>query len=383
MAKNMAVLKKEASTPLYVQIKKYLKQEIISEKLQRDQRCPSEWELARKFKVSRVTSRAAINELVVEGLLYRVQGKGTFVCGKGKSLAPTGNSSKVNNIGLVVVSRDITHPYYVLLLKGIDSAIQKSGYNLMYSSMEIKYGETELEWNFPLFVQEQNVGGLIVSGAGASKVAPVVQRMGIPAVFHGRFSGNNSEYHCVGIDNVKVGSQVAKHLLSMGHRSIGMVNGPPYHGFAERLQGFKGVLEEEGLQVDPKHFRECDDQQEKQGYFAMREIFGERNGLPTAIFCGNDNIAMGVMQAILEKGLKIPEDISLIGVDNLQLRLGKGLMLTTVDPMEIQIGETMVTKLLDLIQGKKPQKETIIPTRIIERETCANLTEAATAVTPA
>ena len=174
------------------------------------------------------------------------------------------------------------------------------------------------------------------------------------------------------VNNDKEGTYIAvKYLLSLGHREIAMFTGcKNMFVWEERRKGYEKALNEYGVSVQEDYIVECKTDTSEEGYDAISKLFKKHN-LPTAIFAGNDRYALGAYRLLNEKGLRIPDDISIIGFDDLDF--AKELMppLTTIRANMEEIGRLAFRNLLNQISNshKKPRRE-VLPTKLIERSSC-------------
>jgi DNA-binding LacI/PurR family transcriptional regulator len=173
----------------------------------------------------------------------------------------------------------------------------------------------------------------------------------------------------VGATNWNGGLIAARHLLELGHRRIAMVNGPDeYLCCRARLDGYRAGLDAAGVPADPSLVRVAPLYVEG-GRDAARELFGER---PTAIFAANDLQALGVYEAAREAGLRIPEDLSVVGFDDLAFTQWSQPPLTTVRQPLLRMGAAAADLVMDLAAGRTPEQERIeLATTLVVRRSTA------------
>jgi LacI family transcriptional regulator len=173
---------------------------------------------------------------------------------------------------------------------------------------------------------------------------------------------------CVAATNAAGADAATEHLLRLGHRSIGIITGPPgWAATEERRQGHHAALARAGLKALP-HLTEVGDWQIPSGRAAASRLL-DRNGRPTAIFAFNDEMAIGTMQAAQERGLRVPDDLSVIGFDGVERGELLTPQLTTVRQPLAEMGRTAVDLLLRLLERKSIEALRVeLATRIIERE---------------
>lgn len=172
----------------------------------------------------------------------------------------------------------------------------------------------------------------------------------------------------VTVDNVAAAEMAVEHLIKLGRRRIAHITGHPNIGDAQdRLQGYKNALQRAGLPILPEliipgHFNR------NAGYEGMRQLLPHK---PDAVFAAGDTIAIGVLQAARDAGLTVPDDLSVIGFDDIDVASQSFPMLTTVRQPVQQKGEKAARLLIDLIEGRAvgPQ-HIILPTELVVRHSC-------------
>lgn len=183
----------------------------------------------------------------------------------------------------------------------------------------------------------------------------------------------NSQVDYVVIDGYFGGRLAAEYLAGLGHKRIAMISGPKnIFQFQQRVRGFKDALQEHGL-LEQSYILESG-QTVEEGYKAAEKIVFESNS-PTAIFAGTDVIAIGVLEAARNYRWNIPEDLSLIGFDNIAFSRFARIRLTTIDARMKDLGEQAVRLLIERVQGATDdvKKIELRPTLVV-RESCRNLT---------
>jgi DNA-binding LacI/PurR family transcriptional regulator len=174
---------------------------------------------------------------------------------------------------------------------------------------------------------------------------------GIPVVSIEQVAGLDID--CVAVDRFHGAYIATKHLIESGHTRIGMVHGSPMVSIQGKIEGYKQALEESGIQVDEKLMTPFNGSgSPKDGYDAMKTLLSRKAGL-TAVFCNNDQLAFGAMRAILDEGLRIPEDVAVVGFDNITLSAYAPVPLTTVQQPVEEIARLATDLLFQQIDGTK------------------------------
>jgi LacI family transcriptional regulator len=180
----------------------------------------------------------------------------------------------------------------------------------------------------------------------------------------------------VGVDNILGGFLAVEHLIRLGHQRIGVIGGSSESsvGF-ERLEGGKKALGNYGLDIMGNYFLEGDFLKGS-GYQGGKE-FLKMAEPPSAIFATNDYMALGTYQAIVEAGHRVPEDIALIGFNDIEFTSMKGIEMTTIGQKKYEMGALAVKTLVERIEGGKggSPKEFILEPELIVRKTCGFYTK--------
>ncbi len=255
-------------------------------------------------------------------------------------------------------------PYFGAVVAGISDRIARSDYilNLLIASDDPGGRMTG-------FVRNGGVDGAIILSHHTSDafVDRIVEA--VPVVFGGRRSGGGGEDWFVDVDNVAGARQAVGHLRDTGRRRIATVTGPlSMAGAVDRLAGFRDALAEAGLTP----FAEITgDYSEASGVRAAQELLARAAGpggeLPDAVFAASDLMARGVLRTLRSAGVRIPEDVAIVGFDDSAVALSTDPPLTTVrQPMHAQ-GEALAGVLIDRLTGSAPPRRTILGTELVVR----------------
>lgn len=273
-------------------------------------------------------------------------------------------TKKTGTIGVVIA--DNRNPFYAEVLNGMEVAAREKNYHIILANTQRDYQKEEEAINLLL---AKRVDGLLIT--------PVQDRdddiknlidANIPFVVVGR-DFENIEVDAVYNDEVKGGFLATEYLIKKGHKRIALINGFLYKSPARgRLEGYKRALKEYGILFDDALVN-VGDIDVKDGYERTKQLF--EKGLDfTAIFAYNDMMAFGAMQAIREKGLKIPEDIGLVGYDDIPFSSLISPALTTIRLKKQNLGVQSVKLLLSRINGKRKKiKKKMLDVELITRGT--------------
>jgi len=274
-------------------------------------------------------------------------------------------SRKKNLIGLVVP--DIGFPYSIEIMKGINKAIAESAFDLLvYTTGGIqKDGTITREQHYVSLLNNSLTDGVIIVASAAAEFLTNAPIIAVDPHYI------NPNYPSVQGTNYHGALDAMEYLLRLGHRRIAFIAGRPGNGSAvRRLKGYQDALLSAGIALD--------DELIVQGDFSTPTSHECTLGLlslgnpPTAIFAANDQSAIGVYQAADELGLRVPDDLSVVGFDNISE--AKYLGLTTVDQFLADMGYVAVQMLIKLINDETVDKHIHkISTKLIERSSCRAL----------
>jgi Transcriptional regulators len=251
---------------------------------------------------------------------------------------------KAKTIGIILPEID---NYYASVASTIESRLRDRGYSLIIGQTGFKQ-ENELHY-LKIFMQKA-LDGIIINPVNAElffqEFQEIRKALKVPIVFI-ESPVEQTDYDVVEIDNYCGVDHAIEHLYSLGHRKIGIIS--ENLSSPTRLPAFIKAMERRGLQVDESLIKNGPERQEAGGYLRMQEMLSEKNR-PTAIFAVYDTMAFGAMKAISDHGLKVPDDISIVGFDNVRESSYLNVPLTSVAPPVIEMSEIAVNTLMDRIE---------------------------------
>ena len=253
-------------------------------------------------------------------------------------------SNKTGTIGVIVT--DIANPYFGALVKGVEKAAREQDYSIILQDTDEDY-EHEKE-AIQVMLAERVDGLLITPVQTGTETIEKLKESGLPFVLLGRhFDDLATDY--VVTDDVQGGYLATEHLIKLGHTRIAMINGPLHISSAkERFQGYTKALDRYGMELD-KSLVCAGAITMEDGYAAAKALL-RRSPRPTAIFCYSDFVAFGVMGAIREAGLRIPEDVAVVGYDDVQMSSCLEVSLTTVKIPKVELGKAALELLIELLR---------------------------------
>lgn len=261
-------------------------------------------------------------------------------------------------IGFIVP--DLVHPFFAQVAKGLSGFLRDRNYGLLLASSE---EDPHLEKQEIEQMLARNVDALIVASAQLTVGSfRRIEENETPYVLIDRkFLGLPANF--VGIDDQRAGLIATEHLISTGCRRIAHIHGSQVSTAMERAAGYRRALAAHGLESHESliaYEDKSDESGDLNGYRAMQRLLA-LNPRPDGVFCYNDPAAMGAMQAILEAGLRIPDDIAVMGCGNVLYASALRVPLSTVDQGSAEIGSQAGQLALALIESKKPRTpETIL-----------------------
>ncbi|QOR72901.1 LacI family DNA-binding transcriptional regulator [Ruania alkalisoli] len=254
---------------------------------------------------------------------------------------------KGRTIGLLVY--DISGPYSIAVARAAERHLTEAGYMVMLCSSD---GQPDRERRQLLELEEHGVSGIVI-GPTSHDLATVdeIRERGTPVVLLDRASPDGE--HCsVAVDDVKGAEQAGRHLLALGHRRIGLVNGPhDRRQCHDRRRGLHQAVEEAGLKVDATVVEVVVPEPDAAaGEASVGEVMKGRRP-PTAVMCINDRLALGVLRGLQERGIRSPEDVAVVGYDDLEFAAMLSPRLTSIRRPKEEYGRRVAELLLDEIEN--------------------------------
>jgi len=302
-------------------------------------------DVAKQAGVSITTVSHVINNsrAVSNGARQRVETAMRELGYKPNTLARSLRRQQTHTIGMIVP--DSANPFFAEIARGIEDASFEQNYNVVLCNTE---GDLEKQISYTNVLIQNQVAGIVFVAAGVStELVEDLQRRQVPLVVVDR------EVPDVAVDTVLTdhyqgGRLATQHLVDLGHRRIACISaGSELSPSSDRVTGYQDVLRENGLAVDEQLIMRGDFQY-KSGFEAAQQLLALTEP-PTAVFASNDLMAVGCISAATQQGLRVPEDLSVVGFDDVRLASFTNPPLTTIAQPKREIGTLAVEMLLTRI----------------------------------
>ncbi|WP_427982687.1 LacI family DNA-binding transcriptional regulator [Agarivorans sp.] len=325
---------------------------------------PTIKDVAKMAGVSTATvSRAMMNpEKVSEKTRLKVEAA-VAECGFSPNVIAR-NLRRSESKTIVVIVPDISNMFFANIVRGIQRVALKNAYKVLLgdSIHTVEQAKAYMD-----LVRSKQADGII--SLTAELPAEVRQGSELPLVMACEYFPG-FPVPTVRIDNRGSASRAVDYLLDIGHRQIGCITGPMENPICvDRKAGYQDSLQKMNIAVDEQAFEDGDFSFHS-GYSAFRRLQQHFN--MTALFCFNDMMALGAMKAAIELGIKVPQQLSIVGFDDLLFAEYTDPGLTTVRQPQEEIGITAANTLVKVLQGGKANQDTIIPTQLLVRGSCVS-----------
>jgi DNA-binding LacI/PurR family transcriptional regulator len=367
----------ESVIPLHEQLHNQLRQSILSGRWPPGYRLPSETELQRQLKISRSTIRQALRSAEVEGLIERVPGRGTFVAQP--------HTRHNGRSPIAFVTFDFESEFQRLLLTGAEMAARHAGYPIIFANSS---GDMQEERRLLERLKQDRVAGILLwSILEYSSPGYWLERLqnGFPPVTLMDRTLKGLQCDFVASDNYAGAYAATRHLLELGHQQIVFLSCRILGllPIAERLRGYRAALEDAGLAPNEPWL--VGEAHQELLHRAALLAYGDpasphvqqivaylETERPTAIFTMNDNLALLALKAARLAGLSVPDDVSIVGFDDMDVVSHLEIPLTTVAQDTYQIGKRAAELLIERIEGYDgPPRWELLPTQLKVRASTA------------
>lgn len=273
-------------------------------------------------------------------------------------------TGQTKTIGVMIP--DITNPFFGQTVRGCEDVLYSSGYSILLCNTN---ENQEKERCYLEMLVDRGVDGLLIFGARSpSIVLSEVVHDDIPIIAEDS-PAQHDNTSVIDIDNVGGAYTATKHLIDLGHKHIGHLTGPDQRLAAiRRLEGYKNALEDTGIKYDSSYI-EGGFPSIRGGYQATMRLIDSQE--VTALFCYNDLMAIGAMLACQHQEISVPEEMAIVGFDDIAMAMLVTPALTTIQVSQFHMGKLASELLLERLSGKKVTREHILfPVTLIVRNSC-------------
>lgn len=312
-----------------------------------------------------INNYGGISSQTKEKVINIIESTGYQPTFSAKSLA----TKKSNLIGLVYAGKvnvQLNHPFFNEVINSFKKAVGSMGYDILIFSNEQLNGRGD---EYLARARHYQLDGcLIIAGEEIESAVYDLDQSDIPCIgVDIELKGLKSSF--VLTDNRKVSSSVVEHLYLHSYREVGYIGGGKDSPISKiRTDGFIATMKQFGLPI-VEEWIQFGDFHEQSGYDAMTRILGNKR-LPKAVFAASDMMALGAMAAIREHGLRTPEDIAIIGCDDIEACRYSSPKLTTVKQDKEKLGKLAAYMLTDIINGNPEPKAVLVDPELVIRESC-------------
>lgn len=276
-------------------------------------------------------------------------------------------TKKTHTIGVVVTT--IADPFIAEVVSGIEEVANQHGYSVVLSNSN---ADPDREVQIVHSFHERRVDGIVVTSSRVGALyLPLLSRLKVPIVLINNQHPDDDEFvHSVMIDNVAASRAAVQYLIELGHKQIGYLgDAAGFQSDTERFAGYRQALALAGLPFLSQLVAHGDSKPGG-GEQAMEKLIALADS-PTAVFCYNDMSALGALRAIYARGLKVPDDISIIGFDDLFFASYLHPLLTTIRQPKQQMGRLAMETVLRLFSGENSKTSIKVNGELIVRESTA------------
>ena len=277
------------------------------------------------------------------------------------------SKKKTDTVGVIL--EDIENPFFSEIAKGIEMTLQKSNYSMLLTNSNF---EEEKEIRFVKLLLRYKVDGIIIAPLNRkSKSISLVKESDIP-YFVLNCSSNKKDFNWISTDNLTGGYRATKYLLDLGHLKIMLIKGTDDQPSQDKYRGFCKAIREKKLSLSDQIVVKEKAKNYGDGKRIMKKFLKTHKlkNLPTAIFAINDDVAAGVMDSLSKGGIRVPEDISIIGYDD--VKFADYFSLTTIRQEKYKMGKMAAFEIILNIENEERDtiKQLLIEPKLIIRESC-------------
>lgn len=285
------------------------------------------------------------------------------------------NELKISRIMLVIYKRNgsivDTSPFFTNLLEGVETECRESGYEMTICNLDRR--SDSYETRLSEILNDRSTAIIMLGTEAQDEDFERFKDAKCPIVILDSWS-TSMEFNGILINNADSARNAVEYLIEKGHTKIGYLRGGfRIKAFSARANGYSRALHKEGIGIKEEYIVTLNTTMDG-AYKDMLTFLKKNPSLPTAFFADNDMIALGAMKALIEKGYRVPDDVSLIGFDDLSSSEISTPRLTTIRVFKQEMGQMAVRRLLDVIRnGTSIKSKTQVCTEFIERDSVKDL----------
>ena len=280
-----------------------------------------------------------------------------------------GLASKTSgNIGFILSDEHFSQaePFYTRIFLGTEFEARDHNYYILLTTVGNQF---DPDVYVPRFLLERNVDGIIIAGKVNEKLISHIDSLDLPIVLVD-FEIKRAHHSAVLIDNWRGATLAVEHLLSLGHKRIAFIGGDVRHpSITDRYEAYQNTLHMAGVFLEESYEVTDEEETSVEGGTSAAERLFASGAKPTAIFAANDAMAIGCMRHLKSRGLRIPQDVAIVGFDDIEISSHIEPHLTTVRVLKEEMGKIAVQRVVDSINAKtKIVVTTHVPVELIVRE---------------
>lgn len=331
----------------------------------------------RKVRLQDVADAAGVSPATVSRVLNRTGRVGQDIIDRVQAsadrLAFKGRDRRTPRLlAFVLGNRPLLHPFHSRILAGAESYCAQHEYHLVFLSIAYRPDLPAADLTLPPLLHRRDVvDGFVLAGAHSQNLLDVLTATGQPVAVQGNnvlHPWHEERVDVVEYDDVDGSVHLTRHLQSLGHRAIWYVGNRRLAWFDRCADGYAQAMDSKGLAV--RVMSPDNDQPRDAGYLGTKSLLASREPV-TAIVAGSDAVAQGVCEALRDSGLRVPDDVSVAGFDDIEAA-DMHPRLTTVHVFLEQIGRQLAEQVLTRIANPElPPRRAMVPTRLVKGESCA------------
>ena len=343
-----------------------LKREIVSGRLAPGEKMPSELKLMERYDFSRQTIRKALEELTKDGYIHKVQGSGSFV----KSPHAGGKNAKT----VIFIALFFFYYFFSQYIAGVEKVLKENGYAL---NISFSNNRPEDEARCLQEAMEKGCAGILLIPARSACIYSnlhlykKIKQLRIPCITMGGqlpYAG----LPCVIMNDFEGGKMAAEYLIDKGHTRIACIMNRTEGSGSMRYAGYQAALCGAGIREEDGWARWYE-YESFQEFLEQERLVEDCLSKVTAVFCFNDEMALGIMGILEKRGVRVPEDVSVIGYDDSYMCMFGAKKLTSVRQEPLKLGERAAQNLLGLIKNPNGDADAFFEPEVVERETVRDL----------